>query len=355
LELTIGATSDRDEVAGRLRFQVEACRMLGSPLYADLLERAAADVEDAGPAWEVLRGQRDEPTFSSLALRLMGSVNRLVLAGEEPEAFASWEALRDVLGRRREELRELVDLPVQTNEVGRSAPLLFGFFAVAARTALPLRTLELGASAGLNSNWDRYRYETEGFAWGLESPLTLQGWRFRSDIPNKGANPYPKRLEVASREGCDASPVDPTTAEGRLTLLAYVWADQRQRVERLRAALAIAEEHPVPVERAAAAAWAVERLAEPAEGVATVVFHSVMTFYLPEPEREELAATIAAAGERATEAAPLAWLRLEGPGEMAELRLTTWPGGEERLLARAGYHGDPVELLESPAMRGESA
>jgi hypothetical protein len=342
----VAAAGDRDEVAGRLRFQVEACRMLGSPLYVELLELAAADVEAGGPAWEVLRGQREEPTFSSLALRLMGSVNRLALRGEEPEALVSWEAFHDVLGRRREELRELVDLPVQTNEVGRSAPLLFGFLAVAAETPLPLRTLELGASAGLNSNWDRYRYEVAEFAWGPESPLTLRDWRLVLDMREESANRYPERVEVASREGCDAAPVDPTTEEGRLTLLAYVWADQRQRVERLRAALGIAAEHPVHVERAPAAAWTAERLAEPAEGVATVVFHSVMIFYLSEPEREELAATIAAAGERATTAAPLGWLRLEGPGELAELRLTTWPGGEERLLARAGYHGDPVELLE---------
>jgi hypothetical protein len=342
------ADGDRGEIAGRLRWQADACRRLGSPLYEELLERAAADVETGGPAWEVLRGQREEPTFPSLALRLMGAVNRLALSGEEPDALGSWEALREVLERRREELRELVDLPVQTNEVGRSAALLFGFLAVAARTRLPLRTLELGASAGLNSNWDRYRYEADGFAWGpADSPLRLAGWRLLRPGHGKSAG-CPERVEVAVRDGCDAAPVDPTTEEGRRTLLAYVWADQRQRVERLRAALGIAAAHPVRVERAPAAAWAAERLAEPAEGLATVVFHSVMTFYLSEPEREELLATIAAAGERARRTAPLAWLRLEGPGELAELRLTTWPGGEEGLLARAGYHGDPVEMLESP-------
>ena len=143
--------------------------------------------------------------------------------------------------------------------------------------------------------------------------------------------------------------MDASTEEGRRTLLAYVWVDQRQRVERLTAALEVAAAHPVAVERARAAAWAAERLAEPAEGLATVVFHSVFQWYLPEDERAALHATIAAAGERASADAPLAWLRLEGPGELAELRLTTWLSGGERLLGRAGYHGDPVELLESPA------
>jgi hypothetical protein len=51
------------------------------------------------------------------------------------------------------------------------------------------------------------------------------------------------------------------------------------------------------------------------------------------------------AGEVATAAPPLAWLRMEPAGERAEVRLTCWPGGEERLLARVGYHGDPVQLL----------
>ena len=52
-------------------------------------------------------------------------------------------------------------------------------------------------------------------------------------------------------------------------------------------------------------------------------------------------------GARATESAPLAWLSLERtPGfDAAELRLTTWPGGEERVLAKAGFHDGPVEWL----------
>ncbi|MGD9736853.1 MAG: DUF2332 domain-containing protein [Solirubrobacterales bacterium] len=341
--------AERERVAGRLRWQAEACRRLGSPLYAELLAPAADDVEAGGATWEVLRGQRQEPTFSSLPLRLTGAVNRLVLAGEEAEAFAGWEAFREVLARRRDELRELVDLPVQTNEVGRSCALLFGFQAVAGRWELPLRTLELGASAGLNSNWDRYRYEAADFACGpADSPLRLSDWRLCFPMGNFCANDA-EAVEVASREACDAAPVDASTEEGRRTLLAYVWADQRRRVERLTAALEVAAAHPVRVDEAPAAAWAAERLAEPAEGVATVVFHSVLLWYLPEDERAALLATIATAGERASAVAPLAWLRLEGPGELAELRLTTWPGGEERLLGRAGYHGDPVELLESPA------
>ncbi len=51
------------------------------------------------------------------------------------------------------------------------------------------------------------------------------------------------------------------------------------------------------------------------------------------------------AGGRATDDAPLAWLRMEPAGKWADVRLSTWPGGEERHLARVGYHGTPVKLL----------
>jgi hypothetical protein len=84
------------------------------------------------------------------------------------------------------------------------------------------------------------------------------------------------------------------------------------------------------------------RLAEPADGVASVVFHSIVWGYLPLAEQERIVATLAAAGERATPGAPLAWLRMEPGGEQTEIRLTTWPGGEERLLGGAGFHGTPL-------------
>jgi hypothetical protein len=35
---------------------------------------------------------------------------------------------------------------------------------------------------------------------------------------------------------------------------------------------------------------------------------------------------------------------MEPDGDRAAVRLTTWPGGEERRLLRAGFHGTPVVL-----------
>jgi hypothetical protein len=278
----------------------------------------------------------------------MGAVHRLALEGRAPalaahlpstggdgDHAAAWTALEGLLGTRRGELRAGLARPVQTNEVGRAAALLGGFLVVARDTGLPLRTLELGASAGLNLRWDAFRYEGDDVAWGdPSSPVRL-------DVAPPVAAAVPA-VTVAERAGCDPAPVDLGTEDGRLTLASYVWADQLERLARLDGAIALARRHPAAVERAAAVDWLAARLAAPSPGRATVVYHSIVMQYLSAAERGELNAILARAGARATAAAPLARLALEPAGHYAELRLTTWPGGRERLLAAAGYHGRPL-------------
>jgi hypothetical protein len=245
------------DLASLLRIQAGHCARLGSPLYADLLERAAADAAEGGPVAQVLRGHESDPPDSMLALRLMGAVHRRLLEGVLPELGRRylhsgvpcvrmgdkrntadgedvWEAFRQALVAEADDIRGLLARPVQTNEVGRCAALLPGFFAVAEGTGLPLRLLEVGASAGLNLHWDRYRYEADGFAWGEPAAPV------RIDFRLEGAAPSTRAAEIAERRGCDLRPVDPSTEDGRLTLLSFVWADQIGRLDRLRAALTVA-------------------------------------------------------------------------------------------------------------------
>ncbi|MEJ7798286.1 MAG: DUF2332 domain-containing protein [Solirubrobacteraceae bacterium] len=347
----------RAAVAGQLRDKSEQARALGSGLYGELFASAAQDVERGGLTWEVLREHAHDGKGSALALRFASAVHRIVLEGGAPRLAGHypsvggtagrrglWPAFQEVLAEHADRLRGLVAGPLQTNEVGRSAALLSGFLMVARDTALPLRLLELGASAGLNLLWDAYRYEAGTASFGPRaSPVRFAGV-FAGRPP-----PLHVSAAIASRRGCDASPLDPRAEETRLTLLSATWPDQLDRIERLDSALGLARMQPPTVDRADVCQWLQAGLAEVHDGVATVVFHSIVWQYLSGRDRRRLVDTLNEAGARATSQAPLAWLRMEPPGELATVRLTTWPGAADRVIAHAGYHGEPVIVGDASA------
>lgn len=341
-----------------VRDQAEAAALLGSELYAALMRAAADDIEAEGATWRVLRPHASADRGTALTLRLFAAVHRLVLQGRAPElasrypsvggdgrVAAAWEAFRDTVEAHEAELVELVGWSCQTNEVGRAAGLVGGFLTAVRETAVRrVRLLEMGASGGLQLRWDRFRYEWDQHAdrhhWGpAESPVTLRGhW----DVP---ADLLRETVEVVERRGCDPDPVDVTTQEGRLRLRQSVWADQPARFDRLNGALELAARVPATVDRAAAADWVPERLAEPVEpGTLTLLYHSVVWQYLSPAERTAVRGAIAQAGRRATRDAPLAWVRSEPENILRAMRVrvTWWPGGQERLVAKAGAHGLPV-------------
>ena len=352
----------RELIAKRLKKQAASCEGLGSPLYAHLLERAAADALEGGPTLAVMEDHASEPPGAAIALRFMGAIHRLVLERKAPglalfypsvggggRREGAWEAVRSTLEGNTEELKSLMSRGVQTNEVGRCSALLGGFLSVARRFGNPLTLLELGTSAGLNLRWDHFLYETEAGTWGdLESPVHLSGFESSPDL--SGA------VRVAARRGCDPAPIDPTTEEGRLTLSSYLWADQTDRWNRLKGALEVAGRVPAEVEESGALEWLKKELSAPGDGTTRVIFHSIVMQYLEGSEREAVFDLIESHGEEATEDEPLAWLRMEPPGdgvraagatpdELAQVHLTVWPGGETHLIARAGYHGRPVHWL----------
>ena len=210
------------------------------------------------------------------------------------------QAFTDLLEHRHDEVVELIDRPVQTNEPGRSAALLGGFLEVARQTGLPLRLLEVGASAGLNLRWDRYFYTAPGGSWGdPDSPV-----RFDPAFA-EGTPPLDVLPQIAERRGCDTDPLDAASPDDRLTLLSYVWPDQEQRVAQLRAALEVAAEMPVEIDRNEAPSGSSNNSANARPGVTTVVFHSVVLPYLGEQGVADLKRTIEQAGARATDDAPL--------------------------------------------------
>lgn len=353
----VAKETDQTKLARRFRAQGEGCGRLGSDLYAVIAGRAASDIESGGPVWEVVAPHASDPGGSMLALRLLGATHRMALTGAAPDlaahypstggdgdAEAAWRAWHALVSQRGDEVAPLLSRPVQTNEVGRAAALLGGFLAVARDTRMPLRILEIGASAGLNLRWDRFRFAAGHATWGpATSPVDLGN-------PFVEATPMllPQSVDIAERRGCDVSPVDPTTDDGRLTLLCFVWPDQATRFRNLARACDVALEVPVALDTASADTWLSEQLARDGRGAATVVYHSVMLQYVDPAARRRLVEEIESAGRRARPEAPLAWLRMEPADTLAsdmEVWLTTWPGGHPQRLAVAHPHGAWVRWI----------
>jgi hypothetical protein len=343
-----------------LERQAASCAHIGSPLYASLLTGLAGDLLSGGLTAELLEDVSDRPVHDAVPLRYLATAHRLALAGESPELAerypscgGTWDGsdITDVfltaVATHRGEFVRGMQRNVQTNEVARAAVLAAGFSCIADRTGLPLRTFELGGSAGLLSHWDRYGYDTGDSHTGDPTSVLRFGPEWY-DAPPPHLH---DGIGVVERASVDITPIDVSTEAGRLTMLSFVWPDQLERFARLDRAITIARAHPLVVDTADAGDWLAERLAVDApEGVATVVFHSIVWQYLPDATKDAVRAALHDAGARADGDRPLHWLRMEpATREHADLRLTTWgrgaADGEDEVLAHVGYHGTPVRWL----------
>lgn len=339
--------------------------MMPDGLYRTLLLAMAQDWQAGGVVAEICRDWGDAPGSAVVQLRLLAGIQRLVLSRAEPQLAMyypnlggsasptrAWLDFEPVLRRHVEELRAALEVAPQTNEPGRSVPLLIGLFDAVRRSGLSsVRLLELGASAGLNLLVDRFFVAGDGWSYGpASSPLRM------AEAVVGPVAPVP--FTVVDRRGCDLAPVDASTVEGRLRLTSFVWPHDLHRHERLRAALAVAASERVAVDRAAASSWLAAMLEAPSsDGVLTVVWHSITRQYWP---RAEIAATSQVLGE-ARGRTPMAHIAMESPvlrddrseGEReyrpAELTVQlSVPGGltdpAPVLLGNVADHGVPVRL-----------
>lgn len=348
-------------VLEEFRRQSQFCGKLGSTLIRDLLARAADDIEAGGIVARLTDQWPGSPGSDVVSLRVTGALHAAVLTGrdlalaaEYPQARADWSIdrvwpLAEAFLRRDEPwVRNFMRSPPQTNETARSTGLACGFLWLAEQAPEPFHMLELGASAGLNLSWNRFAYAHP--PWGRER---VPGPFMPTEIT--GAAPAWRDIVIASRAACDQNPLDPSDAHDQLRLRAYIWADQTARLERLDAALALAQRSGVRVEKADAAAWVNARLAGDLPDGTTVIYHSVFLQYPPREVRDAIAAAMDAAGARTTSQRQLARVSFEpesvvgGPPGSARyvLHVTRWKNGQrsEATLADVDPHGRTLTWL----------
>ncbi|NLE96507.1 MAG: DUF2332 domain-containing protein [Propionibacterium sp.] len=291
-----------------------------------------AETPDVLEILESLPGQARQPN------RFLATIRYLDGPVEPGPAFlewvrATWAEIRDTLLSRT----------TQTNEPGRCsviAPLL-------ASLGAPVALLEIGASAGLCLQPDRYAYDygdgpaRPGAAAESAPVLTCE---VEGDQPGE-----PASLTVAARRGLDLNPLDVSDPDTQRWLRALVWPGEHDREERLVAAMAVLADDPPRIVRAdltddphrLIAAHVDELRAEAPEAV-PVVAHSAVLAYLERDQREHVADAIRASGAR--------WISFEGPRVLPSIAERAGVGPEWASFLVA-LDGEPVGWAQSHGRR----
>ncbi len=353
---------DRSGLAAQFARQSRACRENGSPLYGEICRAASLHLAAGGALTQVLERWADARDGDLIPLRVLGAAHRAVLERRAP-ALALWfpsvggtapvdaagrtacfEAWVDAVTGEADRLPALLASPPQTNDPGRAASLAGVLAHVAAAYGLPVRVHELGASAGLNLLADRARITWLGGETGPGgSPLVLEDAWEGEPLPPAAA------VEVVERVAVDLAPVDVTTTEGRLHLTSYVWPDQTERFERLRASYELAGEVPVELVRSDLVDHLESLVPQP--GTTLVVFHSVTWIYLDAAERARAEVAFQALASTATPAAPVVHVAREHLGDLLGMSFAVitrwWPAPPSGPLAGLAA-GAPTVLADTP-------
>jgi hypothetical protein len=212
----------------------------------------------------------------------------------------------------------------------------------------PLALLEVGASAGLCLIPDRYGYDYGALriepaaSAGVAAPVF--------PCATRGAVPLPTRvLEIAWRAGLDLNPINLHAAEEVAWLETLVWPGQEGRVERLRAAIAVARLDLPNIVRGNLLTDLGPLMAAAPKDATLVVFHTATLAYVASQAiRDRFAATVRAGGAF--------WISNEAPFLFPSFAETAPPAPAPgrfllalngKPLAWTGAHGQSIDWFGS--------
>lgn len=310
--------------ARRYRFMGESQLRGVSPIYERLCLGVADDVE-------VIERLDSLPTAKRQPNLLLGAVRFLdgpVLNYRDFRTFVltQWDALAATMVSRQ----------TQTNEASRCTALL----PVLAALPQPLALLEVGASAGLCLQPDRYAYRYDDRPVLGTSSLVLE-------CRTSGPVPVPSALPtVVWRRGLDLNPLDVRDDEQMRWLRSLIWPEQAARFEIFERAVALAREVPAHIVTGDLTTDLAAVAVEAPRNATLVVFHSAVLSYLDGAGRAAFRAQLA----QVAASRPTVWVSNEGPGVCVEIAQPPGPvpfvlARDGAALAFTGPHGDTVDWL----------
>lgn len=230
---------------------------------------------------------------------------------------------------------------VQTNEVRRCVYLLPAFNYLARQfPTQPLALIEIGASAGLNLNWDHYSYDYgDGHVYGaVNSPLRLTSAR-RGRLAPPVSSSLPA---VATRVGLDLNPIDVRDPQAARWLRALIWPENIARAELFERAAALAHQYPPELVRGEALASLPALLRAAPREAHLCLFHSFVLYQFAPEARERFSSLLADySTQRAMSVIGIEWF----DGASPTVTLSTFEAGQraDTLLAHCHPHGEWLE------------
>jgi len=322
--------------------QSEACLNLGSPFMARLMRLADERLQPGNTLTDTMfNWPRDASSKSdAVPLRFAAGLHALFLTNralvdvyppEDVDDDTLWSAVETAISHHEAELLTWLETAPQTNEVRRSAVILAALAELHSVCDLPVELYELGASAGLNLRADHFCLETGSVTLGSrKSSVVLRPeW--------SGSEPPTQLPNIVRRAGVDLSPIDPSSGDGQLRLLAFLWADQGSRLEQTRAAIDIAKRVPARVDAGDAADWLEAQLASNNSEHLKVVYHTVAEQYFPEETKARVNAALANAN------GPIARVSMEYDGGRGAAVSISLSHSSFALTGRADFHGRWIE------------
>ena len=274
----------------------EECPQIDGWLYQALCRRISQDRELLAISAQAGPGQ--PPTnmlFAAVHYLLLGGADHplrdwypALANGDAQPPDTAFEPFRSFCLEHADAIRPLLESRrVQTNVLQRTSSLLPAFArAFEEGGGAPLAAIEIGCSAGLNLQWDRFQYAySSGSRWGDPASPVLVECEVRGEVPLPA---LPAEIPVAWRKGIEIQPIDITDADAVRWLRALVWPDHPGRQERLSAAIEIAREAPPEIREGDASVALPELIAEAPSDATLVVWGTHTLYQFP---REALIAT----------------------------------------------------------------
>jgi hypothetical protein len=329
-----------------------------SPMYAELSYGISQDPELVELAAHTRLGQPPpNMLFAAVHFLLLSGVDHPLAAhypaisGEPRPLVPAFPAFRDFCLAQREAIIDLLRTRLtQTNVVQRCVCLLPAFAKVHRDTSLPLALIEVGPSAGLNMNWDRYHYcyvdadDQMVAEWGdANSPVmlrgALRGGRFVPIAPD---------LPVVWRVGVDINPIDIDDDDQVRWLRALIWPEHVERHGRLLSAIEVAQAHPPEMMRGDAVELVPELLARAPATSAIVVYATHALYQMTREDRVRLLKSVEAFAIDRGRRVDLVLMEA-GDADYSQIALHTYlPAGRTtHELAHANPHGRWLRWLDT--------